>query len=64
LWQEKKRGGRRTAMLSKAGAVRIRLVSGFEWAGQGVLEYGVTVALAAVAFLASVGGLALAVSGV
>jgi hypothetical protein len=43
--------------------MRTRLVSGFERAGQGLAEYGVTFALAAVTFLASVGGFALAVSG-
>jgi hypothetical protein len=40
------------------------LVSGFEQAGQGLAEYGLTIALAAVAVLASMGGFALAVSGV
>ena len=51
-------------MPAKTGAVRIRLVSRFEQAGQSVSEYGLTIALAMVAVVATMGGLALAVSGV
>jgi hypothetical protein len=51
-------------MLAMASAVRIRLVSRFEQAGQSVAEYGLTVALAMVALVAAMSGLALAVSSV
>jgi len=51
-------------MLARTGAVRIRLVSRFAQAGQSVAEYGLTIALALVAAVATMSGFALAVSGV
>jgi hypothetical protein len=49
-------------MLAKAGAVRMRLVSGIEQAAQSVAEHGLTVALALAAVVATMSGFALAVS--